>query len=363
MKFVDQTIITVRAGSGGRGCMSFRREAFVPRGGPDGGDGGKGGDVIITADASLLTLLDCQYQQHYRAGRGGHGRGAKQQGPRGTDCIVRVPVGTEIWDNETGQLLADLDTPGASVTVAKGGRGGRGNARFATPTNRAPRRFEEGEAGEERRLRLELKLIAEVGLVGFPNAGKSSLISAVSNARPKIADYPFTTTVPTLGVVRLSPEDGFVMADIPGLIRDAHKGAGLGDRFLRHIERTRLLLHLLDPSPDLEPSGEARFEVIVDELASYGKELLSRPMIVVLTKMDIPQNRASSQPLKERLIARGLKVQQISAVTGEGIPELLRETMTTLLQLRAKPRPAPRAGPSSRKALVSEAANPFPEKA
>lgn len=308
----------------------------MPRGGPDGGDGGRGGDVIIEAHPSFLTLLDCQYQQLYRATRGAHGKGSNQAGRAGADCVIRVPVGTEVWDHNTGGLLADLDKPGARLLVAKGGRGGRGNARFATSRNRAPRRFEGGEPGQEKRLRLELKLIAEVGLVGFPNSGKSTLISCVSNARPKIADYPFTTTAPALGVVRVSAGEQFVIADIPGLIRDAHKGAGLGDRFLRHIERTRVLLHLLDLSPDLEPRGEERFDVIMAELASYGQNLLHRPMIVVLTKMDIPENRAHAEDIKPLLESRGFTVKQISAVTREGLGELLRETMTVLKKIRAE---------------------------
>jgi GTPase len=336
VKFVDQTIISVNAGSGGRGCMSFRREAFVPRGGPDGGDGGKGGDVIIQTDPSLMTLLDCQYQQLYRARRGAHGKGANQHGRSGTDCVVRVPVGTEVWDYETGALIADLDKPGSKLLAAKGGRGGRGNARFATSTNRAPRRFQEGEAGQERRLRLELKLIAEVGLVGFPNSGKSTLISSVSNARPKIADYPFTTTVPALGVVRLSGGEGFVIADVPGLIRDAHKGAGMGDRFLRHIERTRILLHLLDPSPELEPSGVERFDVVMAELAAFRYDLVGRPMIVVLTKIDLPEARERAEALEPLLEKRGFSVKKISAVTREGLRELMRETMNLLKKTRSE---------------------------
>lgn len=303
--------------------MSFRREAFVPKGGPDGGDGGNGGDVILQADSSLHTLLDCQYQQLYRAKRGGHGMGKDRHGKSGAPLIVRVPVGTQIYDDESGELLADLDQPGSSMVVAKGGRGGRGNAAFATSRNRAPRRFEEGRPGEERMLRLELKLIADVGLVGFPNSGKSTLISRVSNARPKIADYPFTTTAPGLGVVSLGNDVGFVMADIPGLIKNAHAGAGMGDRFLRHIERTRVLLHLIDPSPTLTPGPEERFNTILDELASYGKNLVQTPMIVVITKLDIPENRQPAASLKERMESRGFSVHAISAVTGEGLQDLL----------------------------------------
>lgn len=310
--------------------MSFRREAYVPKGGPNGGDGGKGGDVIIQADLSLHTLLDCQYQQLYRARRGGHGMGKDRHGRSAPPIIVRVPVGTEVYDDETQDLLADLNEPGSSFLAARGGRGGRGNARFATSRNRAPRRFEEGQPGEERMLRLDLKLIADVGLVGFPNSGKSTLISRVSNARPKIADYPFTTKVPGLGLVRVGDEIDFVMADIPGLIKDAHMGAGMGDRFLRHVERTRVLLHLIDPSPDLSPSPDERFEIIMEELASYGTSLLQRPMIAVITKLDIPENRTPSRELRRQLEGRAVSVHEISAVSGEGLSDLLWATANLL---------------------------------
>jgi GTP-binding protein len=309
--------------------MSFRREAFVPKGGPDGGDGGKGGDVIIAADASLHTLLDCQYQQLYRAKNGSHGMGSNRSGKSAPDLIIRVPAGTIIKDDANGEIVADLDTPEASILVAKGGRGGKGNAHFATSRNRAPRRYEGGEPGQERRLLLELKLIADVGLVGLPNAGKSTLISKISNARPKIADYPFTTKVPGLGVVR-TKAGSFVVADIPGLIEDAHKGAGMGDRFLRHIERTRLLLHLIDPSPEIEPSAEDRFKIIMKELASYSKDLVNTPMLVVINKTDVPGNDVLAQQLRTTLENQGFSVFEISALTGTGIPALLDE-ITELL--------------------------------
>ena len=310
--------------------MSFRREAFVPKGGPDGGDGGKGGDVIIQADPSLHTLLDCQYRQLYRARRGTHGMGKDRHGRSAPPVIVRVPVGTVVYDDEAQELLADLNEPGSSVLAARGGRGGRGNARFASSRNRAPRRFEEGQPGEERTLRLDLKLIADVGLVGFPNSGKSTLISRVSNARPKIADYPFTTKVPGLGLVRVGDEIDFVMADIPGLIKDAHMGAGMGDRFLRHVERTRVLLHLIDPSPDLSPSSDERFDIIIEEIASYSSNLLQTPMIAVITKLDIPENRAPARELRRRLEGRADSVHEISAVSGEGLSELLWATASLL---------------------------------
>ncbi len=330
MKFVDQAVIKVVSGKGGNGCVSFRREAFVPKGGPDGGDGGKGADVIILADESLNTLLDCQYQQLYRGSKGSDGKGKNQTGRSAEDLVIRVPPGTQIFDAETDELLSDLDEPGSSTIAAKGGRGGQGNARFATSRNQAPRRAQPGGPAEEKELRLELKLIADVGLVGLPNSGKSTLISRVSNARPKIADYPFTTKVPGLGVVRAPDGKDFVMADIPGLIEGAHDGAGMGDRFLRHIERTRILLHLIDPSPSVEPSAIERFGVIMTELGSYGSDLSSRPMIVVITKMDIPENKAASEELSKIIESQGLIVKRISAISGEGVRDLLFEVSKTL---------------------------------
>jgi len=330
VKFVDQAVIKVVSGKGGNGCISFRREAFVPKGGPDGGDGGKGADVIILADESLNTLLDCQYQQLYRATKGSDGKGKNQTGRSAEDLVIRVPPGTQIFDAETDELLRDLDEPGSSMIAAKGGRGGQGNARFATSRNQAPRRAQPGGPAEEKELRLELKLIADVGLVGLPNSGKSTLISRVSNARPKIADYPFTTKVPGLGVVRGPDGKDFVMADIPGLIEGAHEGAGMGDRFLRHIERTRILLHLIDPSPSVEPSAIERFGVIMNELGSYGSDLSSRPMIVVITKMDIPKNKTASEELSKIIESQGLIVKRISAISGEGVRDLLFEVSKTL---------------------------------
>ncbi|MBI5570041.1 MAG: GTPase ObgE [Desulfomonile tiedjei] len=334
MKFVDQTRITVISGSGGRGCLSFRHEPYVPKGGPDGGDGGNGGDVLIQADPSLNTLLDCQYQQLYRARRGTHGKGSNCHGRNAPSLIIRVPLGTLVWDDETGELVADIDREESMVVVAKGGDGGRGNARFATSGNRAPRRFEEGWPGQERRLRLELKLIADVGLVGLPNSGKSTLISRVSNARPKIADYPFTTKVPALGVVRVVDKVDLVMADIPGLIRDAHLGAGMGHQFLRHIERTRVLLHLIDPSPHLTPTAEERFDIIMRELDSYDSHLLEKPMIAVITKLDLPENVEPAERLGLWIEQRGMPVHRISALTGQGLKELLLQTARTIKRRR-----------------------------
>jgi GTP-binding protein len=310
--------------------MSFRREAYVPKGGPDGGDGGDGGSVRVEADPSMNTLLDCRYRQLYRAKNGVHGKGKDMHGRRAEDLVIRVPVGTEIMDYESGTLIADLDRPGAEIVLAKGGKGGRGNARFATSRNRAPRRFDEGRPGEERTVLLRLKLMADVGLVGMPNSGKSTLISRVSAARPKIADYPFTTKVPALGVVRGPGDTDFVMADIPGLIEDAHLGAGMGDRFLRHVERTRILLHLIDPSPFNEPGPEERFSMIMGELESYNPNLLNKPMIAVITKMDLPENHAPGEELGRALEKKGLRVLHVSAVTGRGIKDLLNRTARLL---------------------------------
>lgn len=306
----------------------------MPKGGPDGGDGGKGGDIIFLAVESLNTLLDCQYRQLFRAKRGAHGKGKDMHGRSAADLVIKVPVGTVLWDDDSNELIADLDRPGARVVAAKGGDGGRGNARFATPRDRAPRRFEEGRPGQELHIRLELKLIADVGLVGLPNAGKSTLISVISNARPKIADYPFTTKVPGLGVVRGPGGVDFVVADIPGLIEDAHKGAGMGHRFLRHVERTLVLLHLVDPSPDLTPSAAERFEIIMKELKSYDPTLADTPMLVVITKMDVPEYREAAAGLKQELAKKRLHVLEISAVTGEGVKELVARTARLLKRIR-----------------------------
>ena len=285
--FVDEVEIHVRAGDGGRGCISFRREKYVPRGGPNGGDGGRGGSVIVEADEGLGTLLDFRYRRHYTAQRGGHGEGSDRHGASGDDLVLRVPVGTTIHEPHAGVLLGDLTANGERLEVARGGRGGRGNARFATSTNRAPRRADPGEAGEERTLRLELRLLADVGVVGFPNAGKSTLVSRLSAARPKIADYPFTTLVPTLGLVRLDEEQSFVIADVPGLIPGASEGKGLGLRFLRHLERTRLLVHLLDLDPATGRDPVEDWKTIQAELREYSPELAARPQLIAANKIDL----------------------------------------------------------------------------
>src|SRR4030042_138032 len=291
MKFVDEARIHVKAGDGGNGCVSFRRERFVPRGGPNGGDGGKGGDVILQADAQLSTLLDLTYPKQFLAQKGTHGKGKDQAGRNGEDLIIRFPVGTLVRDDQVGEVLQDLLFDGQRCVVARGGRGGRGNARFATATNRAPRHAEKGEKGEEFWLRLELKLLADVGLIGYPNAGKSTLLSKISSARPKIADYPFTTLVPNLGVVTGEEHRPFVVADIPGLIEGASRGAGLGLTFLRHVERTRLLIHLLDISEGPSRDAVKDFHALSEELRAYDPVLQKKKQVVALNKIDLPSVR------------------------------------------------------------------------
>lgn len=311
---VDTATVELRGGDGGRGCLSFRREKYVPRGGPDGGDGGHGGSVVLVAREGRFTLLDFRYRRQYRAERGQHGAGATKRGRDGEDVVLEVPVGTVVRDHETGEVIADLDAPGARVVAARGGRGGRGNARFATSTDRAPRRAEEGRPGEERIVDLELKLIADVGIVGLPNAGKSTLLSKLSAARPKIADFPFTTLSPVLGLVRHGVDGSYVVADLPGLIEGAHEGKGLGDRFLRHAERTRGLVVLLD-STAADPAGDYR--TLLTELECYGQGLPEKPRIVVLNKIDLFGEKAALPPLP-----RGVEALAVSALTGAGLEEL-----------------------------------------
>jgi GTP-binding protein len=321
--FIDEARISVKAGDGGDGCIAFRREKYMPKGGPSGGDGGQGGDVIFATDPQLATLLDFKYRQHYKAGRGEHGMGSDCNGRDGDDLVIPVPVGTVVRDAQNSELLADLVSPGQRFVAARGGRGGRGNMHFATSTNQAPRHAEPGGVGEERLLRLELKLLADVGLLGFPNVGKSTFIARVSRARPKIADYPFTTLVPQLGVVELSDGRSFVLADIPGLIEGAAEGAGLGTRFLKHVERTRVLLHLLEISADTGREPERDFDVINAELARHDAALAERPQVVALNKIDLPDVRALYPEVAERFRQRGIELHAISAVTGEGVPAVL----------------------------------------
>jgi GTP-binding protein len=328
--FVDEIDVFVKGGDGGAGCISFRREKFVPRGGPDGGDGGTGGSVILEANPAITTLLDFHYQRHYTAERGQHGQGANRQGRSGADTILKVPLGTTVSERDTGFPLGDLTERGQRLTVARGARGGRGNARFATSTNRAPRRADLGRGGEERWIHLELKLLADVGVIGFPNAGKSTLVSRLSAAKPKIADYPFTTLEPTLGIVRAGDDRSFVIADLPGLIPGAALGKGLGHRFLRHTERTRLLVHLIDLDPSTGRDPIADYEAIQDELRAYSEELAARPQIVAANKVELP-GTAGRRAAVERVFAeRGLSFHAISAVTGEGLPALVHEMVRRL---------------------------------
>ncbi len=325
MKFVDFVRIHVKAGHGGVGCVSFRREKFIPKGGPDGGNGGNGGSVIVRANRHLTTLLDFQYRRDYKAPRGEHGLGANKTGKSAQDITLEVPVGTLLRNAETGELIADLVADGQEVVAARGGKGGRGNASFATSTDQAPRRYEQGDDGEELEIELELKLLADVGLVGLPNAGKSTLISVISAARPKIADYPFTTLVPNLGIVRVGEGRGFVVADIPGLIEGAHLGKGLGVQFLRHVERTRVLIFLLEAS---RPDPKQDYTVLLKELRLFNKDLPARPKLIALSKMDTVN--ADTRKKLEKLRFRGVSVLPISAVTGEGIKELVAATWKML---------------------------------
>ena len=331
--FVDEAKIVVKAGDGGNGCVAFRREKYVPRGGPSGGDGGNGGSVYLAANPNDNTLLRYRYNREFKADRGRHGEGSNCTGVSGADMTLQVPVGTVVFDQESEEVLADLKNPGQKVLVAHGGRGGRGNQHFAKPWHQAPREHEDGTPGEERQLRLELKLLADVGLVGFPNAGKSTLISVISAARPKIANYPFTTLEPNLGVVNADGGTGghgselgrtFVVADLPGLIEGASEGAGLGTRFLRHVERTRLLVHLIDTSDTAEMDPVKAYEVIVGELGAFSEMLTEKPMIVVATKLDATTDRTKLEELEKFCSKNDLQFHWISAATGEGVKELVR---------------------------------------
>jgi GTPase len=335
--FFDEAKIYVKAGKGGDGCVAFRREKYVPFGGPSGGHGGGGGDVYLEVDRNLNTLVHFKQRAHFKAESGVRGSGKNQQGRTGEDRLIPVPPGTVVYDADSGELLADLVEEGQRVRVAKGGRGGRGNSAFATPTNQAPRLAEHGEPGEERWLRLELKLIADVGLVGMPNAGKSTLLSVVSAARPKIADYPFTTLQPNLGVVTVDGHRAFVLADIPGLIEGASEGAGLGHQFLRHVERTRLLIHLLNGAAT-DPLAD--YETINGELGEFSERLAAKPQIVVLNKMDLPDAQAWWPLVQAAMQERGVEAHAISAVAGQGVQALMRRAIE-LIESLPRPEPAP----------------------
>ena len=347
MKFVDEVRIHVKAGDGGDGAVAWRREKFVPRGGPAGGDGGDGGDVVLLVDPQLGTLLDYRYVREHRARSGENGRGADQNGRSGPPLELRMPPGTVVKDAVSGEVLADLAEPGERLVVARGGRGGLGNMNFATSTNQAPRYAQEGSPGEERELVLELKLLADVGIVGWPNAGKSTLISRISRARPKIADYPFTTLTPNLGVVSWRGEKSFVVADIPGLVEGAHAGAGLGLQFLRHVERCRALVHLVDPVAPGEGRGPRKdYDALNRELALYSPELAKKPQVVAVTKMDLPEARARLAELKRSFARRRRKpdIHAISSATGEGLAELLDAVARILYDAGTRRAPRKKVG-------------------
>ncbi len=323
MQFIDEAKIYVKAGDGGNGAAAFRREAHVPLGGPSGGDGGNGGSVVFVASGELSTLLDFKYQQHYKAKSGEHGRNRDQYGKGGEDLVVRVPIGTIVRDADSDEVIHDFTAAGEQAIVCHGGKGGRGNIHFKTATNHAPRTAEEGTPGESRTIRLELKLLADAGLLGFPNVGKSTFISAVSRARPKIANYPFTTLVPHLGVVGLSDNRSFVLADIPGLIEGAAEGHGLGHRFLRHVERCKVLLHLIEINDEPGREPERDHDVLCAELERYDPELAKRPQIVALNKIDVPEVREAHAALRDRFAKRGIELLAVSSVTGEGVKDVL----------------------------------------
>ncbi|HTR48734.1 MAG TPA: GTPase ObgE [Verrucomicrobiae bacterium] len=360
--FVDEAKILVKGGDGGNGCVAFRREKYVPRGGPSGGDGGHGGDVYLESDPNDNTLLRYRYNREFHAERGRHGEGSNCQGRSGVDTILKVPMGTIAFDADTGEQLFDFTEPGQRFRAARGGRGGRGNGNpaFRKPWHQAPREHEDGEEGEEHRLRLELKLLADVGLVGFPNAGKSTLISRISAARPKIAPYPFTTLEPHLGVVSADPDAApgmgrtFVVADLPGLIEGAHEGVGLGIRFLKHVERTRLIAHLVDTSDANDRDPVRDFEIIERELSAFSPELAEKPMIVVATKLDATTNREHLEELRSFAANRGLEFYAISSASGAGVTELVRG-IASLLDRLPKPIATAEASQSAEQDLAIDA--------
>ncbi|MFC1559986.1 GTPase ObgE [Candidatus Margulisiibacteriota bacterium] len=332
--FIDEAHIYVKAGDGGKGCLSFRREKFVPRGGPDGGNGGKGGDVIFRAHKPIRTLLDFRHKQHFKAEYGQYGMGANKTGKNGDDLIIKVPCGTEIIDKNTGKLLADLVADGDELIIAKGGDGGKGNAHYKSSTNQAPRKTTSGFLGEEKDILLKLKLIADVGLVGCPNAGKSTLLSIISAAHPKIADYPFTTISPNLGAVKIADEASFVAADIPGLLEGAHEGTGLGDRFLKHIERTKLLIHVIDAAGVDGRDPYEDFKTINNELEKYSEKLAKLPQIIALNKLDLTEAVENEKELLAKIKKDGFDVHSISGATKKGIKELVSAAYRKLNDLQ-----------------------------
>ena len=330
MKFVDEAKILVKAGDGGQGCVSFRREKFIPHGGPDGGNGGRGGDIILITSRSHSTLLDMKYRQHHTAKRGGHGSGNNRTGKDAIDIVLVVPMGTLVKDDATGEILADLTEEGQRFIVAKGGIGGKGNAWFTSSTYQAPHFAQEGMPGDERWVKLELKLLADVGIIGFPNVGKSSFIARVSAARPKIADYPFTTLTPNLGVVKYGNLESFVIADIPGLIEGAHQGLGRGIKFLRHVERTKVLLHIIDIADGDCPGAWKNYLTINGELEKFSADMMKKPQIVAINKIDLPDTREKLEKELARLEKNGIKAYPFSAATGEGTRDILNEMIRLL---------------------------------
>jgi len=338
MKFIDEVTLTVVSGAGGNGAVAFRRERFRPKGGPAGGDGGRGGDVVLRADRNVGTLLDLHHRPRIAAGRGRDGGGRDRHGRSADSLEIRAPVGTAVYDADDGTLIGDLIEDGQRLVVARGGRGGRGNMRFATPSNQAPRTAEPGEPGCDRRVRLELRLLADVGVVGLPNAGKSTLVSRLSAARPRIADYPFTTLVPNLGVVEVAPGVTFVIADIPGLVRGAAEGVGLGHRFLRHVQRTAVLLFLVSPDESGEGDPLADLDALIEEVGAFDPDLLSRPRLVVLGKCDLPAAPAAASRLAPAVTARGGEVAHVSAITGAGLGDLVRRLHGMVLAGRGEGR-------------------------
>jgi len=352
--FVDRATIYVKGGDGGNGCLSFRREKYAPRGGPNGGDGGNGGSVVLVADDGHSNLAHLSFQRHWKAERGDHGTGSDCHGKTAHDLVIKVPVGTIIRDRERGHVLKDLKEAGDKVVIARGGKGGFGNAHFKSSTNRAPRQHEKGSPGEERWIVLEMKVIADVGLIGLPNAGKSTLLSRISHAHPEIADYPFTTKYPNLGTVHAGREDAFVVADIPGLIEGAHAGHGLGHEFLRHVERTRLLVHLVASEPSDETDPWTNYQTIREEIRLYSEALAHRPEIVVMTKMDLTSADEAKAKFEEHL---GRPVLAISAVTGKGMNQLMHEITARLAELPTidEPKPEPAIVPAAK---AAEAAAP-----
>jgi GTP-binding protein len=356
--FVDEAIITVKAGNGGNGCVAFRREKYVPRGGPSGGDGGKGGDVILQSSQQHNTLIHFRFNPEHKADRGRHGEGSNRKGRDGIDLVLRVPVGCLVADAETGEKLIDFDHADQNFIIAHGGRGGRGNARFATSVHRAPREHEPGGEGEFRRLKLVLKLLADVGLVGLPNVGKSSLLARISAARPKVADYPFTTLEPCLGMVRVGEEESYVVADIPGLLEGAHEGHGLGTRFLRHIERTRLLAHLIDASEQAGPDPERDYQIIRTELESFSSDLAARPMLIVASRTDIAGDGRRLRAIKQLAARHDLPFFPVSSATGKGIEELTLAIARRLRELAPPAAPAEREEPVALPDSAAEQCDP-----